>query len=56
MRLLPIVVDVSGKGFVPTRAQDGVKFDISGTGNPIQKGGPHPVQTTHFWLYLDLMG
>jgi hypothetical protein len=34
----PVVVDVSGKGFVLTDAQDGVKFDITGTGNLVQMG------------------
>lgn len=32
----PILVDLSGKGFQLTSAQDGVRFDIRGTGNPIQ--------------------
>ena len=30
----PIIIDISGKGFVLTNAANGVKFDISGTGNP----------------------
>ena len=34
----PIIIDVSGKGFDLTSAANGVKFDISGTGNPIQIG------------------
>jgi len=34
----PILIDISGKGFVLTDATDGVKFDISGTGTPIQMG------------------
>jgi hypothetical protein len=38
----PIVIDVSGKGFVLTSAQDGVKFDISGTGDPVQMGWTAP--------------
>ncbi|MGB8534976.1 MAG: hypothetical protein WCD57_01065 [Acidobacteriaceae bacterium] len=32
----PIIVDVSGKGFFLTSAANGVKFDISGTGTPVQ--------------------
>jgi hypothetical protein len=34
----PIIVDLSGKGFILTDAQDGVMFDITGTGHPIQMG------------------
>jgi hypothetical protein len=34
----PIIIDVSGKGFFLTAAKDGVSFDISGTGHPIQMG------------------
>lgn len=34
----PILVDVSGNGFQLTSAQNGVTFDISGSGNPIQLG------------------
>src|SRR5690348_1478973 len=32
----PIVVDLSGKGFRLSSVQDGVRFDITGTGKPIQ--------------------
>jgi hypothetical protein len=32
----PILIDTDGKGFHLTSAQEGVFFDISGTGNPIQ--------------------
>lgn len=32
----PIIVDPSGKGFQLTNAQDGVRFDMTGSGNPIQ--------------------
>ena len=38
----PVVVDVSGKGFVLTDAQDGVKFDIAGTGNFVQMAWTAP--------------
>src|SRR5215467_4109474 len=34
----PIVIDLSRKGFQLTSAQSGVRFDITGTGNPIQIG------------------
>ena len=34
----PIILDISGKGFSLTNAANGVMFDISGTGNPIQIG------------------
>lgn len=34
----PIVVDVTGKGFFLTDAHDGVLFDLSGTGHPVQMG------------------
>ena len=32
----PIVVDLSGAGFLLTNAQNGVKFDFFGTGKPLQ--------------------
>lgn len=32
----PIIIDVSGKGFRLTNAINGVRFDISGTGHPVQ--------------------
>lgn len=34
----PIVLDVDGKGYFLTSAENGVKFDISGTGHAIQMG------------------
>lgn len=34
----PIILDLSGQGFFLTDAKDGVLFDISGTGSPIQMG------------------
>ena len=34
----PIVLDIDGRGFFLTSAENGVKFDISGTGHPIQMG------------------
>jgi hypothetical protein len=32
----PIIIDVSGDGFLLTNAMNGVRFDISGTGKPVQ--------------------
>lgn len=32
----PIIIDLSGKGFQLTSAQNGVQFDIEATGNPMQ--------------------
>src|SRR5947199_3412464 len=32
----PIILDLAGTGFKLTGAQNGVQFDISGTGKPIQ--------------------
>jgi hypothetical protein len=34
----PIILDLNGKGFVLTSAQNGVMFDISGTGHSVQMG------------------
>jgi hypothetical protein len=34
----PVILDIDGKGFYLTSAEDGVRFDISGTGTPIQMG------------------
>jgi hypothetical protein len=34
----PVVLDLDGNGFNLTDAANGVRFDISGTGNPIQMG------------------
>jgi len=34
----PIILDISGKGFHLTSAEDGVSFDIAGVGSPIQIG------------------
>src|SRR6266700_3446160 len=34
----PIIIDTIGEGFRLTSAQDGVLFDLSGTGGPVQIG------------------
>ncbi|HXO06072.1 MAG TPA: hypothetical protein VN884_10645 [Candidatus Sulfotelmatobacter sp.] len=34
----PVIIDVDGSGFQLTNAAGGVRFDISGTGTPIQMG------------------
>lgn len=34
----PIIIDVSGHGYLLTDAKNGVAFDIAGTNNPIQMG------------------
>lgn len=34
----PIIIDVGGRGFALTDAKDGVKFDLGGTGQPVQMG------------------
>jgi hypothetical protein len=38
----PIIIDISGKGFDLTNAANGVKFDIFGTGTPVQMGWTSP--------------
>jgi hypothetical protein len=38
----PIILDLNGKGFDLTNAVNGVKFDIEGTGNPVQMGWTAP--------------
>ena len=38
----PVIVDVSGQGFWLTNAANGVMFDISGTGLPVQMGWTAP--------------
>jgi hypothetical protein len=38
----PVILDLSGEGFFLTSAANGVKFDIAGTGNPVQMGWTAP--------------
>jgi hypothetical protein len=38
----PIIIDISGQGFSLTSAANGVQFDISGTGHPLQMGWTAP--------------
>lgn len=51
----PIIIDLSGKGFRLTSAQDGVQFDIMGTGKPIQIAWTAPGVDNAF-LVLDRDG
>lgn len=44
----PIILDVDGNGYHLTDAVDGVQFDISGTGKPIQMGWTAPGSTNAF--------
>src|SRR5262249_32813537 len=48
----PIIVDTEGEGFHLTSAANGVKFDIEGTGNPIQLAWTAP-GTHNAFLVLD---
>lgn len=51
----PVIVDLSGKGFNLTNAAGGVRFDISGTGHPIQIAWTAPGNDNGF-LFLDRNG
>lgn len=51
----PIILDLSGKGFFLTSADNGVKFDISGTGHPVQIAWTAPGADNAF-LALDRNG
>ena len=48
----PIIIDVSGKGFQLTNARNGVRFDIAGTGRPVQIAWTAPGARNAF-LVLD---
>lgn len=48
----PIVIDVAGNGFDLTNAANGVSFDISATGIPIQLSWTSP-DSDDAWLVLD---
>lgn len=48
----PIIVDTTGQGFQLTSAEDGVIFDISGTGHPVQMAWTSHKATNAF-LALD---
>lgn len=52
----PIIVDVSGHGFVLTSAADGVKFDISGRGTPVQMAWTAPGSGNAFLCLPDANG
>ncbi len=51
----PIIIDTDGSGFHLTSAADGVLFDFSGTGKPIQIAWTAP-GSTNGWLALDRNG
>jgi hypothetical protein len=51
----PIIIDVSGHGFHLTSNADGVVFDISGTGHPVQISWTAPGSDNAF-LALDRNG
>lgn len=51
----PIIVDLTGTGFKLTSAQNGVQFDISGTGRPIQIAWTN-ADTRNAFLVLDRDG
>lgn len=51
----PIILDITGKGFVLTSAQNGVKFDIHGDGVPVQIAWTDPSSGNAF-LALDRDG
>jgi len=51
----PIIVDLEGKGFPLTSAANGVRFDITGTGHPIQLAWTSPGAQNGF-LALDRNG
>lgn len=44
----PIIIDVTGTGFQLTSAANGVVFDISGTGHPVQISWTAPGSTSAF--------
>jgi hypothetical protein len=52
----PIILDLNGKGFALTDAAHGVKFDISGTGSPVQMGWTAPGADNAFLCLPDSDG
>jgi hypothetical protein len=52
----PIIIDTSGQGFSLTNAANGVRFDISGTGHPIQMGWTAPGADNAFLALPDVDG
>jgi hypothetical protein len=52
----PIIIDISRQGFSLTNAANGVRFDISGTGHPIQMGWTAPGADNAFLALPDVDG
>jgi hypothetical protein len=52
----PIIIDVTDQGFSLTNAANGVKFDISDTGNPIQMAWTAPGAANAFLCLPDATG
>lgn len=52
----PIILDVSGNGFLLTNAQGGVKFDIAGINNPVQIAWTAPGAQNAFLCLPDIHG
>jgi len=52
----PIIIDTTGNGFVLTSAVNGVKFDISGTGTPVQVSWTAPDSGNAFLCLPDANG
>jgi hypothetical protein len=44
----PIIIDIDGKGFHLTSAENGVSFDITGNGHPVQLAWTAPGSTNAF--------
>lgn len=54
--ITPIIIDTTGSGFALTNAANGVKFDMSGTGTPIQIAWTVPNSNNAFLCLPDANG
>lgn len=52
----PIILDLSGQGFFLTNARNGVQFDITGTGHPVQIAWTAPAADNAFVCLPDSNG